>query len=169
LSTKSRSCHLLPFPVFSKQDERVAEIRSKVKQKPLGTSLLASMSNGLPESSGLLRSQTVEKLNLQRLSYTRQEARAILASAPQAQEMVDFEANRARVIGGDLPHYRIVHFATHGMLDTTDPELSGLVLSLVDEHGNPQNGFLGLEDIYNLQLSLTLSFSARARQPWERK
>ncbi|PYU88813.1 MAG: hypothetical protein DMG08_23885, partial [Acidobacteria bacterium] len=36
------------------------------------------------------------------------------------------------------------------------PELSGLVLSLVDEKGNPQDGFLRLRDIYNLKLSAEL-------------
>jgi CHAT domain-containing protein len=49
-----------------------------------------------------------------------------------------------------------VHFATHGLLNSKHPSLSGLVLSLVDEHGRPQNGFLELEDIYNLKLSAEL-------------
>ena len=51
---------------------------------------------------------------------------------------------------------RIVHFATHGLLNGQHPELSGLVLSLVDESGRPQNGFLRLQEIYSLRLSADL-------------
>ena len=48
---------------------------------------------------------------------------------------MDFNASRATVTSPELGRYRIVHLATHGLLDTEHPELSGLVLSLVDEHG----------------------------------
>ena len=56
----------------------------------------------------------------------------------------------------DLGQYRIVHFATHGLLDNHHPELSGIVLSLFDEHGQPKNGFLRLHDLYNLNLPVDL-------------
>ena len=49
-----------------------------------------------------------------------------------------------------------MHFATHGLVNSAHPELSGLVLSLVDEHGKQQNGFLDLQDIYSLNLSAEL-------------
>jgi CHAT domain-containing protein len=49
-----------------------------------------------------------------------------------------------------------VHFATHSLLDNEHPELSGIVLSLVDRSGRPQNGFLRLYDIYNLRLGSDL-------------
>jgi CHAT domain-containing protein len=67
-----------------------------------------------------------------------------------------FEASRATVTRPDLSQYRIVHFATHGFVDYQHPELSGLVLSLVDEKGNPQDGFLRMHDIYNLKLPVDL-------------
>ena len=47
----------------------------------------------------------------------------------------DFRASRGLATGGELSNYRIVHFATHGLLNSEHPELSGLVLSLVDENG----------------------------------
>ena len=47
----------------------------------------------------------------------------------------DFRANRATATSAELSNYRIVHFATHGLLNSQHPELSGLVLSLVDENG----------------------------------
>jgi CHAT domain-containing protein len=49
-----------------------------------------------------------------------------------------------------------VHFATHGFVDYEHPELSGLVLSLVDQEGRPQEGFLRMHDIYNLKLPVDL-------------
>jgi CHAT domain-containing protein len=55
-----------------------------------------------------------------------------------------------------LSQYRFVHFATHGLLNSAHPELSGIVLSLVDEKGQPQNGFLRLNEIYNLSLPADL-------------
>jgi CHAT domain-containing protein len=41
-------------------------------------------------------------------------------------------------------------------LNSRHPELSGIVLSLVDEQGRPQNGFLRLHEIYNLELPADL-------------
>jgi CHAT domain-containing protein len=60
------------------------------------------------------------------------------------------------ISGTDWSRYRIVHFATHGFVNYQHPEFSGLVLSLVDEKGNPQDGFLRLADIYNLKLPVDL-------------
>jgi CHAT domain-containing protein len=66
---------------------------------------------------------------------------------------LDFKASREAATSSELASYRIVHFATHGLLDDQHPELSGLVLSLVDENGRPRDGFLRLNDIYNLRLN----------------
>lgn len=55
-----------------------------------------------------------------------------------------------------MGQYRIIHFATHGLINNHHPELSGIVLSLVDEQGRQQNGFLRLYDLYNLNLSADL-------------
>jgi CHAT domain-containing protein len=92
------------------------------------------------------------------LFFARAEAEAILRDIPADQSLkaLDFKASRATATSPELNNYRIVHFATHGLLNSEHPELSGLVLSLVDERGKEQNGFLGLEDIYNLNLSADL-------------
>ncbi|HVR97065.1 MAG TPA: CHAT domain-containing protein, partial [Thermoanaerobaculia bacterium] len=55
-----------------------------------------------------------------------------------------------------LSRYRIVHFATHGVLDTQHPALSGLVLSQMDARGQAQDGYLRLHDIYRLRLNADL-------------
>ena len=96
--------------------------------------------------------------NLQRLPFSRREAEAIVELVPNDQRFkaVDFAANRTAVSNDTLSKYRIVHFATHAMLNNSHPELSGIVLSLVDESGKPQNGFVRLYEIYNLRLSADL-------------
>jgi CHAT domain-containing protein len=99
-----------------------------------------------------------ESGSIDRLFFSRQEAEAILAVAPAGAGMkaIDFQANRATATSDKLSQYRIVHFATHGLLDAVRPELSGIVLSLVDERGQPQDGFLRLHEIYNLRLPAEL-------------
>jgi CHAT domain-containing protein/Tfp pilus assembly protein PilF len=92
------------------------------------------------------------------LPASRDEAEAILAVAPRGTGLkaMGFDASRAMISKPELAQYRIVHFATHGFVDYEHPELSGLVLSLVDQNGQPQDGFLRLHDIYNLKLSANL-------------
>ena len=94
----------------------------------------------------------------ERLAGSRAEAEAIAALAPPEQELValDFDASRARVLSGVLSGYRVVHFATHGVIDAERPALSGLALSMVDRAGQPQEGFLHLHDVYNLRLDADL-------------
>src|SRR5215475_15517488 len=55
-----------------------------------------------------------------------------------------------------LPIYRLIHFATHGVIDTRQPEMSGLILSLLDRKGRKVDGYLRLADIYKLKLSADL-------------
>jgi CHAT domain-containing protein len=69
---------------------------------------------------------------------------------------VDFDASRENATSANLADYQILHFATHGLLDTTRPEFSGLVLSLYDKNGLAQDGFLRLDQIYNLNLNSDL-------------
>lgn len=95
---------------------------------------------------------------LQRLPSTRLEAERISALVPAGEALVelDFAADREAVLDGRLAPYRLVHFATHGLIDARTPELSGLMLSRVGEDGKPKEGFLSLADIYNLQLGADL-------------
>lgn len=96
--------------------------------------------------------------NIPRLIASRSEADGIVAVIPTADNLtaVDFEANKQRVMAADLSRYRLIHFATHGVLDNKNPELSGLLLSRIDENGHPKDAFLRLDDIYNLKLNSDL-------------
>ncbi len=71
-------------------------------------------------------------------------------------KQVDFAASKRAVFDFKLEQYRLLHFATHGLLNSQRPELSGIVLSLIDESGRDVDGFLRLQDIYNLKLSADL-------------
>jgi CHAT domain-containing protein len=70
--------------------------------------------------------------------------------------MTDFEANRENLLTGDLARYRILHIASHGLVDNERPELSSLLVSRFDATGQPREGVVGLPDIFNLQLSAEL-------------
>jgi CHAT domain-containing protein len=96
--------------------------------------------------------------SLDRLTASRREARTILEIAGRQPTLaaVDFRASRATALDPELSQYRIIHFATHGLINSRHPELSGLVLSLVDEQGRSQDGFLQSHDIYNMMLRADL-------------
>jgi CHAT domain-containing protein len=143
-----RALAVFADPVFSNDDPRVSVARlahSKPAEKDSGADVLRSTTE-----SGLT--------SLRRLRFSRQEADEIarLASSDAKLEAVDFEASRKLATSAELGQYRLVHFATHGLINNQHPELSGIVLSLVDERGQPQNGFLRLYDLYNLKLSADL-------------
>jgi CHAT domain-containing protein/Tfp pilus assembly protein PilF len=100
-----------------------------------------------------------------RLRFSRTEAEQIASLVPAADvvKAFDFDANRDAVLNLDLARFRILHFATHSLLDDDRPELSGIVLSLVDRTGRRQNGFLRLFDIYNLRLNADLAVLSACR------
>ena len=103
--------------------------------------------------SGVLRAGTIP-----RLPFTRKEAEDIVTLVPAGQRLkaLDFAASRRTATSPELARYRFVHFATHGFINPRHPELSGLVLSLFDEQGREQDGFLRLYEVYNLRLRADL-------------
>jgi CHAT domain-containing protein len=93
-----------------------------------------------------------------RLLASREEAKAIMKLVPwhTGFEALDFDANRTTAMSSELSQYRIVHFATHALVNNEHPELSRIVLSMVDKKGQQQDGSLRLQDIYNLKLPVNL-------------
>jgi CHAT domain-containing protein len=93
-----------------------------------------------------------------RLRFSRREAEEIARMLPPgaALKALDFDASRETVLSPDFGRHRIVHFATHSVLNNERPELSGVVLSQFDRSGAPRNGFLRLYEIYNLRLAADL-------------
>jgi CHAT domain-containing protein len=139
---------IIADPVFSREDGRVsAGDAVDVSQSPNDSTSLPSGQSS--EESGW---------HLQRLFSTRWEADQIasLVSANESLHVMDFSANRSLVTSGTLAQYRILHFATHTVINNTNPELSGIVLSLVSEQGKAQDGFLRAHDLFNLKLPVEL-------------
>jgi CHAT domain-containing protein/Tfp pilus assembly protein PilF len=93
-----------------------------------------------------------------RLAATAREAKAILRLAPPGETFLaeGAAASRDLVASGVLGRYRIVHFATHGLLHPVLPERSGLVLSLYDRQGRRRNGFLSAPEVARLKLPAEL-------------
>ncbi|MDQ6706536.1 MAG: CHAT domain-containing protein [Acidobacteriota bacterium] len=93
-----------------------------------------------------------------RLLLSRAEADSIAAMAPRARvhEALDFNATPAALKGPDAERFSVIHIAAHTLLNGAHPELSGIVLSRVDRNGNPRDGFLRLQEIYNLRLRADL-------------
>jgi CHAT domain-containing protein/tetratricopeptide (TPR) repeat protein len=153
----SKTIAVLADPVFDRNDERVS---GSPKTGRGATTLAASRD---AQTRDLLRSAADTntgsgEAGIPRLPFTRREARAILALAPPGsrREALDFDASLAVATGGTLADYRFVHFATHGFLDSVHPELSGIVLSLVDKSGKPVPGFLSAGEVFNLRLPADL-------------
>jgi CHAT domain-containing protein/Tfp pilus assembly protein PilF len=147
---------IIADPVFSANDERM-KIKSSGESGDAPTLALATMRT-IEHLAGESGTGSGRKLVIPRLPFTRQEASSILAVAPKADNFkaTDFKANRATATSGELKEYRYLHFATHGYLDSERPGLSALVLSLLDDQGKPQDGFLRAHEIYNLNLPAEL-------------
>jgi CHAT domain-containing protein len=97
-------------------------------------------------------------LPLMRLSGTRTEAEQIAKIArttgAQADVWLDLNASEDNVETRDMTKYRVVHIATHGLLNAERPQFTGLVLSLV---GNKkEDGFLRTDEVFNLKLGAPL-------------
>jgi CHAT domain-containing protein/predicted negative regulator of RcsB-dependent stress response len=92
------------------------------------------------------------------LPGSRNEALAIqqITGSARTRLVMGFDANREAIMDSSLARQRIIHFATHGMMDTRHPEMSGLVLSMFNKRGEYQDGYLRLSDIYSLKLSADL-------------
>ena len=149
-SSASKAVAVLADPVLVSDDPRI--------KRPTIRAELHTSVNSQSSDISLIRSARESGVSFERLRYTRQEADTIVSLSKQGASLkaVDFDASKATAINPALGDYRIIHFATHGLINSRHPELSGLVLSLVDERGRPQDGFLRLHDVYNLKLAADL-------------
>jgi len=152
---------VLADPVLDARDPRLLESRLEREEVAL-PSPAPRPEPGLASPPRVLAASSVSISTggppMSRLLATRQEAKNILDLVPLGQrfQALGFDASRALVTSGELAGYEVVHFATHGVLNAERPELSGIVLSLFDQKGRRQDGFLRLHDIYKLDLPARL-------------
>ncbi|HEU4710831.1 MAG TPA: CHAT domain-containing protein [Pyrinomonadaceae bacterium] len=140
----TRMIAIFADPVFDNTDPRVKQAKDPSIPNTKENELFKKVSRTLGGGNG----------SIPRLPGSLREAKAIMDLAPSgaATMATGFDANRERVMTEEFRHYRILHFATHGIIDSETPEASGLVLSMLDKSGNAQNGYLGLSDIYDLDV-----------------
>jgi CHAT domain-containing protein len=161
--TSDRTVAVLADPVFETDDPRVASRAASASKKEAepgelkepATDLAASSMQSALRAVGFMEDG---QISIPRLVATRREARAIAGLAPEGTSFtaLGFDANLATARSPELERYPIVHFATHGLVNAENPALSGILLSMVDESGEPQPGFLTLDDIYDLDLPADL-------------
>jgi CHAT domain-containing protein/uncharacterized protein HemY len=157
----ARTLAVIADPVFDKLDARVKAKQNEKKAATRGVDRergahLFQESGGAPTPAQ--SGAQGEAAGIQRLPFTRLEADEILALVPasQSKRALDFDASRATAMSAELGAYRYVHFATHGVLDSEYPELSGIVLSLVGRDGAEQDGFLWAHEVFNLRLPVEM-------------
>lgn len=147
-------------PVFETSDLRL----KRDSQTTSETKTVSSTANKDRAVQSFLRTlnneTTVESAQpIPRLSYTRREALTIASLVPKTQSKIylDFDANYLNATNADAGQYRFIHFGTHGLLNSEQPELTGILFSMVDEKGNPQpQSLLRLGEVYNLKLPVEL-------------
>ncbi len=161
-STAGKTIAVIADPVFGTHDVRCCtrQRRQGLVKNTSGAAFSEVSSRALPfskkdrsiaQDAGLID----RRGRIIRLGFTGVEAKEILSlvSPEERYEAVGFDAN-LRLLTNDskLSSYKILHFATHGWLNPEHPELSGILLSLVDEQGRQQNGVLQMHQIFNLNL-----------------
>lgn len=112
-----------------------------------------------------LRAASRERINLQRLPYSRSEVDGIakLFSDDDREVFLGEAAREANVKAPQrLSNYRFVHFSTHGYLNEARPRFSGLLLSPPRDNAplnatSPaEDGLLSAYEIFNLKLKADL-------------
>ncbi|PYS91278.1 MAG: hypothetical protein DMF64_12680 [Acidobacteria bacterium] len=137
-------------PVFDASDPRAKSAANTMRG---GVGRLA-----LTSAIGDVASLKLASLKLVRLAGTRTEAEQIAqlarTSGASADVWLDLEASEGNVETRDLSRYRVLHFATHGLLDAERPQFTGLALAPAG--ATDADGFLRVGEIFNLRLGSPL-------------
>jgi CHAT domain-containing protein/predicted negative regulator of RcsB-dependent stress response len=157
-----RAMLIVADPVFNSNDARARNITasttanaSEVRGLGIQSALTDVAGQGAVSSA---QSTKMEGLPLARLTGTRTEAEQIAklvkSKGGQADVWLDLDASEDNLDSRDVGKYRLVHIATHGLLNAERPQFTGVVLSLVGNKN--QDGFLRTDEIFNLRLGSPL-------------
>ena len=143
ISTAPKNLLIFSDPIFSDQDARISAVAETTNQS--ATDSLHKETFRFAESL----------TSLGRLNASQDEADAIIGiiGASESTALSGAAATRERALDASVSDYKIIHFATHGLINEQRPELSGIVLSQVDQNGQNRNGVVRLQDIYAMNLS----------------
>lgn len=159
--TSGRAMLIVADPVFNSVDERAkGSANTSASEGTRGLGLASAVADvaGQQNSGIAVTPANMQGLPLARLAGTRTEADEISklakASGGQADVWLDLNASEENVETRDTNKYRVIHIATHGLLDADRPQFSGLVLSLIGNKN--QDGFLRTDEVFNLRLGAPL-------------
>ena len=174
--------HDLPFETLVAGDERLlveeidlsyapsaavlAELLARPEASPRAMGL-AVFAGPVPPAALTVASAPDEAGRMMRLLYDEETLRvpSIPSSAVEAREIARYaaaasevytgaEASERRVKTVGLGRFRVLHFATHGLVSEEAPSRSALVLSSEERDG--EDGLLQVREIYHLELDSDL-------------
>jgi len=143
-TTATKDMLIFSDPVFTAEDTRMSGV--EVANAP--ADLMRSDNFRFVESLG----------SLPRLPGSGAEAESIasIVGSSAVDSFSGFDATRDRLLNTNVTDYKILHFATHGVVNNERPELSGIVMSRYGAAGEQLNEFIRLQDIYGMRLNADL-------------
>lgn len=153
-----RKMLIVADPVFNSKDTRSRTVTASSATDTRGLGIQSALNDVTGQETSAAPDSKMQGLPLVRLAGTRTEAEQISklarTSGAQADMWLDLEASEGNVDTRDVSQYRMIHIATHGLLNAERPQFTGLVLSLV---GNKtEDGFLRTDEVFNLKLGSPL-------------
>jgi CHAT domain-containing protein len=154
-----RTMLIVADPVFNSVDERAkGTVATGIGGETRGLGLASAVADVVGQQGSAAAPANMQGLPLARLDGTRTEAKQISklaeAAGGQAEVWLDLNASEENVATRETNKYRVIHIATHGLLDAERPQFTGLVLSLVGNKN--QDGFLRTDEVFNLRLGAPL-------------
>ncbi len=137
-------------PIFDDKKSSGATLRTR--------EMLRSMDK-LVSDSNTTRGRVLNGNRIAPLPGTREEVQTIFSGFENQQKkaLVNLRAsaNEDYVKSGKLKDYKYIHFASHGMVNTDKPELSGIILA--QDSASKEDGILHTGEMYNLELNADLT------------
>jgi CHAT domain-containing protein len=146
-------------PVFNSNDTRAKGAGSAPNASDTrGLGIQSALTDVTGQDASATAGVKMQGLPLARLAGTRAEAEQIgklaKTSGTQADTWLDLDASEDNIETRDVTKYRVVHIATHGLLNAERPQFTGVVLSLVGNKSG--DGFLRTDEVFNLRLGSPL-------------
>jgi len=136
-------------PVFDNRGEQSMVMSSQELQRQL---------SGLKTDSMMMNRSMFNGNYIKPLPASETETEAIFKLYDdknlKAKVLLHNNANEKSIKSGELEQYRVLHFATHGFVNSERPELSGLLMAQDTTGG--EDGVLYSGEIYNLKLNADL-------------
>jgi len=149
---------IIADPVFNSNDTRAQKAPAATEPAEVRGLAIQSAVTDVTGQTPAAASGPMQGLPLARLTGTRTEAQQISqlvkTSGGQADVWLDLDASEDNLAARDITKYRIIHVATHGLLNAERPQFTGVVLSLVGNKSH--DGFLRTDEVFNLHLGSPL-------------